>query len=526
MCILSGNHSLSGNLIFTNNSVLVGLGGAAAFLFASRSYISGNISFIKNTAEQGGAVLLNRGSLDISGDVSFTENKAKNYGGALAFLSGNNSIIGNISFRHNVAAIYGGAVLLTHGNNYLSGLFIFTNNTVTNGSGGAMSIFSNSYISGNISFIGNSAAGEGGAVAMYGVDIVVNMTGTQSFINNSALQGGAIAMSGTRMMLTNPFQASFIENYAVTHGGAVFISVDTTSGSSAAECVQLNPFGGRHEECLFEFDSLSDIHFNFSYNRADRAGTVLYGGNFDMCRLYIGRVRDICGNMIGGNFSDDPFGTINNISYIVSDDNATSVISSDPLKVCICNGDNIECAGIDMAVVRGRKFTLQAVIVGQNEGAVPSFVRTSLDNGVRIDTEQRIQPTGKECMPVTYRLFYSGNATVLTLFPDNGVCRGAEAFRTRIRVKFLPCPDGFYLNGSACVCEERLQQFTTNCDVEDESIERNSNSFWMGTVYNNGSYEGLILHSGCPLDYCIDTPVSIMLDDLDIQCNHNHSGTL
>ncbi len=48
----------------------------------------------------------------------------------------------------------------------------------------------------------------------------------------------------------------------------------------------------------------------------------------------------------------------------------------------------------------------------------------------------------------------------------------------------------------------------------------------MGAVYNNGSYEGLILHSGCPLDYCVDTPVSITLDDLDIQCNHNHSGML
>ena len=67
----------------------------------------------------------------------------------------------------------------------------------------------------------------------------------------------------------------------------------------------------------------------------------------------------------------------------MSDDNATSVISSDPLKVCICNDENniIECTRIDMGAVRGKKFTLHAVIVGQSGGTVPSFVRTSLDNG-------------------------------------------------------------------------------------------------------------------------------------------------
>lgn len=90
-------------------------------------------------------------------------------------------------------------------------------------------------------------------------------------------------------------------------------------------------------------------------------------------------------------------------------------------------------------------------------------------------------------MPVIYRLFYNRNETILTLFPDNGICRGAEAFQTRIRVRFLPCPDGFSFDGSACVCEERLQQYTTNCDIDDASIERSSNTFWMGTVYDNGS---------------------------------------
>ena len=45
-------------------------------------------------------------------------------------------------------------------------------------------------------------------------------------------------------------------------------------------------------------------------------------------------------------------------------------------------------------------------------------------------------------------------------------------------------------------------------------------------MYDNKTYKGLILHSACPFDYCVDTPVLIELSNLDIQCHHNHSGTL
>ena len=42
----------------------------------------------------------------------------------------------------------------------------------------------------------------------------------------------------------------------------------------------------------------------------------------------------------------------------------------------------------------------------------------------------------------------------------------------------------------------------------------------MGALYDNKTYKGLVLHPGCPFDYCVDTPVHITLDDLDVQCNY------
>ena len=83
------------------------------------------------------------------------------------------------------------------------------------------------------------------------------------------------------------------------------------------------------------------------------------------------------------------------------------------------------------------------------------------------------------------------------------------------------------LSGVECVCEERLQLYMTNCNVSDSSIERKENNFWMKALYSNGTYQGLVIHpSRCPFDYCVTTPVEITLTDLDVQCDHNHSGTL
>ena len=136
-----------------------------------------------------------------------------------------------------------------------------------------------------------------------------------------------------------------------------------------------------------------------------------------------------------------------------------------------------------------------------------------------------MQDVGKECTPIVYNLSSNKNKTDLILFPD-GPCRDTQKSRTIITINFLPCPNGFTLDGSECVCELRLQKYTNSCNVDNNSIMRDSNTFWMGAVYENGTYGGLILHSGCPFDYCIDTPVLIELDNVDIQCNHNHSGIL
>ena len=253
---------------------------------------------------------------------------------------------------------------------------------------------------------------------------------------------------------------------------------------------------------------------------------MLYGGDFETCSIYVGGHRTSCGDIVEG---AEVGRSVNYIRNVISNDNVTSDIASDPIMVCSCRTCRVTCplSGDygNIEIVRGENFSLLVVVVSQDAGVVPSAIRIILDNDVRINPSQRIQLTDKTCTLVSYRLFGEVNTSRIDLLPVNSPCSSARTMAS-VDVTFLPCPDGFVLKGSECACDDRLQRFHTTCNVDDRSIERTSNAFWIDALYNNGSYEGLIIHSGCPFDYCVSTPVNITLDDLNAQCDHNHSGML
>ena len=342
-------------------------------------------------------------------------------------------------------------------------------------------------------------------------------------IENEARAGGAIALSGSSKLMLDEFLTVNFDGNNASVGGVIHYT-DTVSLSQCSDSSTQDK-----KECFLELSAESNIRLNFTRNTATSAGSIIYGGQLDKCKLYLGGgIIDDCGNTVGGKYSENAIETFYEISTIVDirSINVTSHISSDPIQICRCSENSIMCSeSTDIETVRGKQFTLMVVTVGQNEGIVPSSVRTSLDNNVKISPVQRIQDTKKSCTPIRYRLSSETNTTKLVLFPD-GPCRDTGNARFEVDVKFLPCPDGFALEGSDCVCDKRLQRYTTNCSVDNNYIVRDANTFWMGALYDNGTYAGLILHSGCPFDYCKNTEVFVKLTDLDKQCDHNHSGTV
>ena len=566
------NATISGQAIFRDNR---GFTGGAIHCVLSSLVMVGNTTFIANKVEgtYGGAIHFSNGTLIISGQASFIKNGAITSGSALYIthsnvtISGNVSISDGLSSKPGYASLLEGAIGLLNTTMILSdtGHLLLTNNTAYEG-GALIARDSVVVVSGCVLCYNNQASSTGGALitrrsvvtlrntancsifhsnsadkkggAIYAEwNSVIILTGRQNFTKNSAEYGGALAFSHTsKLILSDPLQAYFIENKGLAGGGAIYYE-DSFSRSQCAIVTSTK----EHQalDCFIEVTSESDIQLNFINNTASIAGTVLYGGDLDSCKFYIGgTTRDTCGNRIEGKYfnAHKVVELFEDISHIVSvgsePSNRSSEISSDPLRICFCSPDgNLRCnEDTEIKVVRGVEFTLMVVIVGQNKGIIPSLVRVSLDTSIQISASQRVQPTGKECTPITYRLSSNEDTSELKLFPD-GPCRDNYRSQRRINISFLPCPDAFVLEGSECVCEDRLRKYATNCSVDSGSIERGSNDkFWMGVVYEfesaNDSYEGLILHPSCPFDYCVHNPVSIKLDDLDIQCNNNHSGIL
>ena len=570
--IVESNASIHGISMFYYNN---GARGGGMHVLVSNVIIYGNSSFISNTAGiQGGAIEVENGTLNVTGRVALVKNQAFTYASILyarrskITISGHTLISESDTLGDQLSLQYSagldGAFGVLQSRVYVTGELILAKNNGYEGAAinardtdldvkGCLQFFNNKAISsGGVVYARNSVitlrnanncsnfhgntARRGGAV--YLIDSSIHLIGTQNFTQNSAQQGGAMALSSSsKLMLGEQLKVMFYKNQAATDGGAIYYadSVSITQcmeylrlGQCLYEPSQCNVFSDEGE-CFIELTShLSDIQLNFVNNSAGNAGTIFYGGRLDKCRLYVGEgVRDSCNDRTGGEYIHDAIKKIQAISNVISDDNLTSDISSDRLQVCICKDNkSFVCEDQRIETVRGKEFTLLAVIVGQNRGIVPSAVRTSLENNVQINATQRIQFTGKECTSITYRLFNKNSTTTLILFPDDGPCRDTTLSQRRIEISFLPCPNGFTLNGLECVCEERLQCYTSNCNVEDNSILRYSNSFWMGTVFNNDTFEGFILHPRCPFDYCIDNPVSITLENVDIQCNHNHAGNL
>lgn len=112
----------------------------------------------------------------------------------------------------------------------------------------------------------------------------------------------------------------------------------------------------------------------------------------------------------------------------------------------------------------------------------------------------------------------------------SGLCQDAGFSRrpSVLNVTLLSCPDAFTLSGDECTCKERLLQYNATCTIGSKfTITRNAAStFWMSSLYKNGSYLGLILYKTCPTDYCVTGSLSFTLDDLDLQCASNRSGML
>ena len=314
--------------------------------------------------------------------------------------------------------------------------------------------------------------------------------GTSVFHNNTGTDGGGLAMYvDSHLMFNKDSFLNFTNNSAKQRGGAIF--VDSTHTIS----------------CFFQYDYALPKFANpcvvFFRNKADEAGTVLFGGDINNCLIFITR----------GVSSSVYF----NKTFNYSAQTGPSVISSEPTDVCFCDDNNtINCSQKELTKIAypGAKINISVVTVGQNNGVAPGIVEIKAINSSTSSIDTILHKTiAKKCTIISFAPIH-----------DNYVLSISGYGHTILNIARSNCPLGFKISNKtswSCDCEELRHTTTTiTCDATTITIARLGN-IWIGNIS-----DCVVVYTHCPFDYCNTAWVNFSLTDPDPQCALNRTGIL
>lgn len=164
-----------------------------------------------------------------------------------------------------------------------------------------------------------------------------------------------------------------------------------------------------------------------------------------------------------------------------------------------------EISEASFEVARGQHFNLSVIPFNQLDKPIDAKIRAEIlaatYSNARLGHFESRQNIKDSCTSVVYHIFSDSeeDSTRVSIFAER-VCNRLGTAGQTVNIVFLPRPEGFEKLGDSCTCEERLQKYTIQCDVDLVTIGKNRN-FWVGGFYDNNTYIGLILYAHCPFDY-------------------------
>ena len=533
LIVHSGNAAFTKN-IFDDNSAI--WGGVMDVRNKATLTLLENI-LSQNAADRGGVAYVIKSSRVELTNNSLTKNHA-DLGGTILARDSSICIYENNIIANNTASDFGGAILAFDSHIKFSENSPIENNSANYGGG---MYADNSTISGYATIIGNVALYGGGGI--YASRCALNFADTSIFAENLAEDGAGLLLSGNSKINLQPNTTiSFIRNRAEQSGGAINVQdsnplnncIDTRT--SVSDCFfQIESDMVYRASTVSRIKELQNISLYFESNSAV-VGAVLYGGSIDRCGISnIATSSIFCDQQDTCSPSGDVFDTITNYREQAMD----NIISSDPLYLCTCKDDVIDCLSsfTPEPVYPGGTVQVPVIVRGQRNGSTPGVIQNIPPSGdiIFLDPENTLN-TINRCTTLKYTIqsFAVGTSQEMTLYAE-GPCPPVNSLAVsdtnqnntlRVNVQILPCPLGFELSKSQpiCICAERLQQFTNTCVIEEGKVQRPSGAtFWF--CYDRES-EGLILHPHCPFDYCTSDETYVTIDDTDGQCNFNRSGLL
>ena len=392
--------------------------------------------------------------------------------------------------------------------------------------------------------------------AINGAASNITVSGNVTFSDNRAFAGTAFILSQDSILIVANNSHIFSQNnYATNVGGVFHITTEKTYTLLLIPYLKDDDIWSVSIRCFLSIEGdRFQTSLSFVNNSAGKGGDILYGGHVAL-------------GLDGDWNCLDSFKSISNISQ-----NGLSLISSDPSRVCLCNGTGQpDCLTLadptPHFIYPGQSINISAVVVGQDFGTVAGSVyaqflsTSSPGRQVQLKSWQKVQSvTQQNCNTLYYTIFsqsvvletslaltardsdvstfltktdqryvswlesrYNTSATELFIYSDNPVY---------INISLLPCPPGFMLTTDApfrCDCDQWLQKYRyagIQCHIQEQTITR-SGLLWVGMLEDDNGTNGTVAASKrCPMNYCTKEENNVTLSEPDPQCNYNHSGIL
>ena len=369
------------------------------------------------------------------------------------------------------------------------------------------------------------------------------LSGTVLFSDNTAYEGGALAFYGeSAVYIANNTDVTFLNNTVENVGGAVFVHnpLPYVTHSCFLQFLAINT----SSQCSGCNCSLPQSNINFINNTAKVGGTAIYGASVFDCwleDLHCSRLHPL----------------IHNSSYLhfePSLQSDTSVISSDPTRVCLCENGKPNCtlvfnSGPNYTLYPGEEFFIFVAVVGDMFGTVAGSAYAQilpLSNATLGNHPQQLQLTNShKCTQLKYSLLSEPGLVVMAItandiplqsYPSNSKIQKfnkdygdiTNEFLTTpvyINITLLSCPIGFMISNSShpqCVCDTLLHGLDITCNISNQIIRRRD-AVWVSSE-DNGTK--VMVSNHCPYGYCKTGDVNVSLEHPDTQCALNHSGTL
>ncbi len=438
--------------VFQDN-LMEGGKGSAVYVDRSKVRIE-NCRFIRNTAMSGGAIYSKQSTLFINNSVFidnysrkdgggiyadftslsihnclFQRNRAANSGGGLVidFVFPSDFTVGlnNVTFLLNEAKANGGALYCS--NHVYSGGVIITGyaklNLANNG-GFAYLVNCPCQIDDRFDMINNTAIQNGGAVYARNTQLLFRGTFFNISFNSAAHRGGAMYLetpfipaqvtlitlqrlirtgSSIRIASTSPLNR---DEYATL----LFYNNVVTSKSGKGGAIHVADGNCENPDIIFPssmcflyehtINAINYKHFVFINNKAS-FGSVLYGGLLDRCIPPLNTSFLVSGKAWSG---IDAFRAN---SYYTP----PLVISSQPMKVCLCLADGSpDCTnrGINTTVIKGAAISLAVIAVDQNRNPIPATILATYDElFVHLGRGEDSRAIPGRCTTLEYHLFTS-----------------------------------------------------------------------------------------------------------------------